>query len=498
MAKAPNTRFLPLNRPEYVVNPELFQVALAWECINLASRPSESSTVTDAYAYSREGSDPKSLEIKRTAPIGSHVGLDSERRFYEGIAEELGISFDEGRIVGQAVANSLGGIKPPRAKAQSALPITLETSMLQDLRGISGKMNPSNLGRNIDMMYWLGGGGKYPSASAAWWSVVEDAETHFATGWIARVAREFFLPKEVEFLLASARVNVVNDSSSHVATPVWLASSQTGTPFSWFAASWDTLCDKSWHGALPVRRWSDWASCVLRTVIGLGFLWEMHFYSRLVNGLLDRDLDAHAVVEACLSTSTGLLFWDEGLGLTSRDIASYLKRLVQQGTSAMNAVQVFIEDNGERLSPAEFSGEDNGLAKWVEKAREALDEDQRKKLSVSLRDVRSSGWRNTEETIRYALLCRDPYGRNADYYGLLRKRGSRYTIVAPSSEWLVVVASLAAGKPGGEIHLEQLIRSLHSLGLKPDYQTLIGEVERAGLGRGSHDADEAISVIAGF
>lgn len=489
------TRFFPLNRPEYVVNPELFQVALAWQCMG---KVTDDSGKKSAFAYTREGSDPKSMSITRTKPVGPHAGTNAENAYFESLAEELGLTPEKGRIVGEAIANSLAGIKSPKAKGQCALPITLQTALLQDTRGVSGKPNPSNLGLNIDVMYWLGGGKKHASASEAWWTLQASLSGDFASSWIAKVTSDHILQKSVK----QALENACNDESVRPrvdgSPPAWLLAWQGGTPFSWFASAWDTLCEKAWHKALPLRRWSDWASCVLRTGVGLGFLWEMNFYSQLAAGLLDKDLESKLVSDLALDTSTGLMSWDDNLGIASRDVASYLKRLVQRGTGAMNAVDKLITDYEAKLAPAAFADDEDGLTKWVTVARECLNDEMRKKLSSAVTESRSTGWNNTEETIRYALLCRDPFGRNADYYGLLRKHGSRYTIVAPSSEWLVVIASLAARNPGGEIHLDDLLRALHAMGLKPGYQTLITEVERAGLGRGSHDADEAISVIAAF
>ena len=239
--------------------------------------------------------------------------------------------------------------------------------------------------------------------------------------------------------------------------------------------------------------------------MGTGFLWEMHFYSSLLHGLLEEDRNSTDVANAALSNSNGLLIWDDRATTSSRDVASYIKRLVSNGSCCMSLI-ANLNSKNETLKPKHFAREKEGLVQWVDAARSILDSPDntgegttwRSSLAAGLARGPSSGSGNTYETIRYALLCRDPFGKNADYYGLMRKRGTRYTVVSPSTEWLVVIASLAAAMPGDEVHLEDVIQALDRMGLKPDYTTLINEVERAGLGRGSHDADEAISIATAF
>ena len=61
-----------------------------------------------------------------------------------------------------------------------------------------------------------------------------------------------------------------------------------------------------------------------------------------------------------------------------------------------------------------------------------------------------------------------------------------------------MIASLACDKPGGTTTLGAVKERLNYLGLKPDNSELLHELEKAGLARGSADADEAIQVRSAF
>ena len=78
------------------------------------------------------------------------------------------------------------------------------------------------------------------------------------------------------------------------------------------------------------------------------------------------------------------------------------------------------------------------------------------------------------------------------------KNGRRYTLVRPSPEWLVVIASLAAGKPGGTTRLSGVWNKLRQLGVEADLSTLTNELEAAGLCSSVQDADQGLEVASGF
>ena len=70
--------------------------------------------------------------------------------------------------------------------------------------------------------------------------------------------------------------------------------------------------------------------------------------------------------------------------------------------------------------------------------------------------------------------------------------------VDPGTEWIAVVASLACGAPGQESNVRNVMDSLAELGMQPELNDLIALLERAGLARGSADADQAVIVHSAF
>jgi hypothetical protein len=124
------------------------------------------------------------------------------------------------------------------------------------------------------------------------------------------------------------------------------------------------------------------------------------------------------------------------------------------------------------------------------------DEDLRKALTLALGSSERSAV-NTWEAVKYALLTRDASGPFADYYGLLRSSG-RFLTVQPGTEWMAVVASLAGDGPGKTSDVATLMLSLQELGLRPEAGDLIQLLEKAGLARGSADADRGVVIESAF
>ena len=60
------------------------------------------------------------------------------------------------------------------------------------------------------------------------------------------------------------------------------------------------------------------------------------------------------------------------------------------------------------------------------------------------------------------------------------------------------MASLAARRPGHFTSLRAIRQQLRLLGISAPREILVNELERAGLARSSHDADDAIVVQPGF
>ena len=95
-------------------------------------------------------------------------------------------------------------------------------------------------------------------------------------------------------------------------------------------------------------------------------------------------------------------------------------------------------------------------------------------------------------------MTRDESGPFADHYGLLRTRGRSALVVEPGIEWAALVASLACGSPGAIRDVAAVLRSLRALGVSPETRDLISLLEKAGLTRGSADADSGLEVHSAY
>jgi len=110
---------------------------------------------------------------------------------------------------------------------------------------------------------------------------------------------------------------------------------------------------------------------------------------------------------------------------------------------------------------------------------------------------RESSGNNLWEATKYALLARGTSDQNPDYYGVLHANG-RYLTVDPGTEWVAVVASLACEVPGGATDVGTVLDSLEKLGMRPELSDLVALLERAGMARGSADADRGVMVESAF
>ena len=138
----------------------------------------------------------------------------------------------------------------------------------------------------------------------------------------------------------------------------------------------------------------------------------------------------------------------------------------------------------------------NEISGWLSSL---MNEDKTTELTERLSDpTETRSMKNMLETIRYLLVSRNEIGRQADFYGLLATRSRRFLVVEPGEEWIVVLSGLSSKEPGAHGILRDLRAGLRDLGIEAQRTTVIQELERAGLARSSHDADDAILIWAGF
>jgi hypothetical protein len=257
-----------------------------------------------------------------------------------------------------------------------------------------------------------------------------------------------------------------------------------------------------WKDAMPRRRWVDWANCLSRSALGTSYIFEMNFYYQAVLSIVSKD-EPDMLMQSALTRKAPFFLWDASSSISSRDVASKIKRICERGTAARHFIQEAVKDEQDPCPiPAHYLDTHDGLTRWVKDARKwvANDVSGDKKDSIrrAISGLANRAARNMQETIVYALLDRGRAGVNEDLYSLLKKRGSRYTIVEPGQEWFVVVSSMQASDSRRTTRVADVIGALESLGIRTGYNTIVKELERAGLGRTSHDADDAIEVVAAF
>jgi hypothetical protein len=252
---------------------------------------------------------------------------------------------------------------------------------------------------------------------------------------------------------------------------------------------------------MPRRRWVDWASCILRTAIGTGYLFEMNFYYQLVLALNSESTVEEAAAKV-LRKSTPFLPWNEAESVSSRDVSSNIKKACERGVSCRSLIEAWVKEDATFPRPSNFLSTKDGLELWLHEARTWIAKEDKEHRETKIRKAISvaanTSSSNMNETVAYTLLDRSGTAAVKDLYSLLRKRGSRYTIVEPGLEWFVVIATMIKINPGKRRRVGDVMKALECLGVRSGYNTIVKELERVGLARSSHDADDAIQVVAAF
>ena len=492
---AKDASFFGLNRPEYIPSRELFMSELAWSLTTEGSpRRIDPDYGPAGIAYDDRGTRNNS-GLATTRPESTDLRF---RMISTVLRERLGLQNDEEAQIATSVL--LGELEAPASAGATrsvATPVTIEAALLQDRRGVTGKNNPANIALILETMYALGNGNG--SVSGKWAQVLFDAGQSGLPIW-ARDAITEIVPTSFRDSVQQLAHNIETAEPQESRRPAWLVQCHS-TPFHWFAASWNRLCTDGWIEKMPRRRWTDWAACVARTAIAMGYMFEMHLTRRMTASLVSSE-DPDVAVRSTLDQSNRLFAWDDRLELTAADVGPTMNRLAAVGTECLSLLADLVEpesgDEGIPM-PSEYDQDDNGLSRWLVRAREVITKDivkVREQVSEALDARRTGRANNTWETMRYSLLDRSEVG-TSDLYALLRRAG-RYTSVEPGQEWLVTIASLQASGPGQLSRLTDLQEALSAIGIEASQQTLISRLEGFGLARSSHDADSALEIMAGF
>ena len=489
-----------LNRPEYPKNPEAFQSALAWSLADSTVEidPENFPEKVDpskptGLIYRKISSRARNINLLETCPGSSEIGHLSNSLGDAGLQPDASISLD---FVSESLLGALEGVKPDRAKGIAAAPVTRAAAFLQNPVGVHTKANPPNFAKIIEQIYAAGNpaGSESSSAADAWYKAITAYEGRFEkaiesglSGYLENSALGLRLP------------NGTPSSPPGFEQPLWLR--QIETPFSWFHRNWSTFCSPQWRKALAGRRWSDWASCILRTGISAAYLWESRFYRDLGKLLLSESISEGEARSKLIDHAGPLLEWYEpNLRLTVRDQNSVIRTIINDGYT----VRSLLQDNPdvlERVDSEELELDDwqtiDGFDRVIRAIHRNLTGADRDSIAACFERA-SSGAKNTVETVQYSLGIRQETGKHADFYGLIARRSRRFLVVEPGEEWIVVIASMCAAQPSGRTVLRTVRQSLAQLGISVSRDVLVGELERAGLTTSSHDADDAIEVWAGF
>lgn len=373
----------------------------------------------------------------------------------------------------EAIVRAVTGVASAKGTSLPVSPMTEHLALMQDLRGVLGTSNPPNLGRALETMFRLGA----PAGL--------DPENSMASLWLSasrtRKAKEPLLEVIDQVFAESHRCGPFHKRQGD-----WQVQSDWDgrfpeSPFGWLHASWTALMDPRWVDRLPTRVWTDWATAVLRTALGFGYLAEMRWYELLGRCLLSED----SVDELPTLRGEQLLPWPAArLPVQSRNVKSEIKQLVNRGTGVLAVLREW-----------EVEPRCSGLQE-LEALRQR--EEVRAAIRVALGGTNPPSFaKNTYETVIYALQQRGG-GSGVDYYGLLKSHGTRYSVVDPGTEWIAVLASLACDLDTRETNVGTVMKSLGRLGMSPELQELVKVLEAAGMAQGSADADHGVRVRSAF
>ena len=487
--------FFGLNRPEYVPSRELFISELAWSLTpDKSPRRVDPDYGPAGITYADRGAK-KRKGIATTRPKRDDPRLSSVSAI---LKERLHLkSNEEANTATSILLDELEAPASERATRVLATPLTIDAALLQDRRGVTGKNNPANVSLILEQMYKLGDG--CASVAGMWAGATRSAGPSGLPAWAGEAIAEI-VPAGFRESARQLANGLESSEPGNLRQPAWLSSCRN-TPFRWFAENWDSLCASGWIDRMPRRRWTDWAACIARTAIATGYMFEMHIARRMTAALVSPE-DPEIAVSTAMDDSDRLFSWDDRLGRVTADVGPTMNRLAAAGTNCLLLLADLADPGigGSRVpSPSEFDDGANGLSEWLAQAREAITgnvSEVRKQVSNALEGKRSGGANNTWETMRYSLLDRSRSGTD-DLYALLRGAG-KYTWVEPGQEWLVTIASLQASGPGKLSRLTELDRALSAIGIEASQQTLVARLEGFGLARSSHDADDALEILAGF
>jgi hypothetical protein len=468
-----STMLIPLPRPQYVPVPEALISALAWRLFEVPLDPDPSGRPIGLMfrASSRAGRG-RTLDLRATAPEGDRLV-----RFAESLRRHHLRSEGDPLIVAEAVLNSVAGVRVQKSGSQPASPITPAFALLQNMRGLQGTRNPPDLAEILETLFGLGleQSADSDGVAATWLRATEHRMSIDELSRLLDVAVD-------ESVLDGPRTRRPRSKADRFSA--WQGNFED-TPFEWFAGAWQRLTEPRWVEALPARIWVDWATTVLRLAVGLGYLWESAWYEALARHVLS---DSAPDWDAVRARMGNVVPWKSSrAGAVALDVAPQLSWRIFRGDQLRGSISSWLDEHEKH--EVEFEAAVIAMREDTAFCDELV-------ILVNSNSSTPSG-KNLWEAVKYALKTRDASGAHADYYGLLRTSG-RYLMVDPGTEWIAVVASLACDRPGGATDVGNVLQSLEQMGVRPELSDLILLLEKAGIARGSADADQGVIVQSAF
>lgn len=515
------TLYLGLPRPEYLPSVEVMLSDLIWQALEI-----ETTVWLDRTAGGAGGSiddrevglvyesltpkEPKNLRV-----VTSRPQLVSDADEWHRQLSDSGFqvrSQHEAEILGESILNSLRAPKAKDARSRIAAPLSPATALLQDIRGVSRKVNPVNWAYVIEKMYVLGANSSQSKSSVTsrLWAAMRQLS---AQDSLLRATDQFIqrssLPTQISEKLRD--LNSAPDDCLRIdprLSQVFpLSDKFAQTPFHWFHNNWSSLTSSGWVGALSSRRWLAWATTVLRAGIGFGYLWEARWYEVLSQEIIDLSVDPARKpksMEQLLrdTVRNPLAVWlPTESSVSDRDVSSRLKRLVGRGRGLEAVFRKYFE-NLEKSDPSLLRESVADGLRILSENKEVI-----KELQAVWSEDNDEKSKNVWELIKYVLVSRgsaaeqlrDDDNQQRDFYGLLKPyRKSRYLFVEPSTEWIAVVASLVRNDPANTVTLKPVREAMNALGLHPSVDVLTACLETAGLARSAPDADTGVKVASAF
>jgi len=388
----------------------------------------------------------------------------------------------------RAVSRSIAGVKATDSARIAALPLTVGTAALQTKNAVVGSENAEDWAGAVDDIYQLGTPAddprRSPSALVVNGLIFQAQRSHLLRSIDLAVREGILAPMGIDHTVV-ALVDVNKDESPHWELPRAIA---PNTPFSWFYEAWNKLVSEDWRELVPPRVWVDWLAATARLAIGMSTLWKSRWYSS-IGDLILSDSDGALDLLCELVRNDPLIDWQES-------DQSLNQRNVQPDLRALLARAAYVED----FLRAKITSREIDVTMSIDDGLAQLRlPNNRAQLRASIaRGYANNPKKQRRAAVETCLTARATTGPWVDRYALLGWYYSKYRVVEPTSELLVLLASLASNRPSDECTVGDVRRELARLGLRPSIPELVSRLEAAGLCRRSADASDAIRIPPAF